>query len=84
MSFIQERKWACAGVETLYSYLGAKRDKDPPALPPKNYFYRLLGWSPCLAQLGFVCHPGSPAQGWYCPQQSLIKKIPHRLAYRPI
>lgn len=47
----------------------------------------LVACSPWLVQVDFWYSAELPDEGWNCPQcphQSLIKEMPHRLAYRPI
>jgi hypothetical protein len=70
------------GTKTGKKFRG-KRNKQTKKMqrPWRGAIWRL---APCLAQPAFSWKPGPPAQRWHHPHQSLILKMPYRLASSPL
>lgn len=79
-----EKRVSLAYPSWLQSCLSQGRNSSKNSQEPwrSAAFLLVLQW---LAQLAFLCNPRLPAQsGMDPPHQSLIKKMPHRFAYKSV
>lgn len=81
------KEWACSIIRKKAGTRGVNLKAEPET----GHGGTLLnGFLPSLVKNAFLYNPGPPAEGglstigWALPYLSLIKKMSHTLAYRPI